>query len=108
MPAESRLNHAADNISDAAEKAADAVSSAEHHASDKAERSFNDAARRIEKAVHEGLEALRSRSGDVGERFDVAQRVVADQVKERPWTSTLTALGVGFLVGLLVAGSRNR
>lgn len=108
MPVETRFNNAADRVSSAADKAADAVSGAAHDAASQAESAFSDAARRIEKAVHEGLEALRERSGDVGERFDTAQRAVAEQVKERPWTSTLTALGVGFLVGLLVAGSRNR
>ena len=42
-----------------------------------------------------------------GEQLENARVYVVDRVQERPLTATLTALGVGFLIGmLLTAGGR--
>ena len=41
-----------------------------------------------------------------GEQFDVAQKYVVDRVQERPVAATLTALGVGVLIGVLISGRR--
>ncbi|HUZ11239.1 MAG TPA: hypothetical protein VMU93_00110 [Caulobacteraceae bacterium] len=72
-----------------------------------AERSLNDASRRVEKALREGVEALKvqtqSYRDSAGEQFDEAQRYVVARVKERPVTATLAGLGVGLLLGLLLA-----
>lgn len=72
------------------------------------ERSIQELARRAEKALHEGIETLRSQSrgyaDTAAERFDTTQRYVVDRVHERPLTATLTALGVGVLVGLMLSG----
>lgn len=41
------------------------------------------------------------------DRFDDAQRYVVERVQERPIQSTAIALGVGVVIGLLLAGRRN-
>jgi len=40
------------------------------------------------------------------ERFDEAQRYLTERVQERPTQSTAIALGVGVVLGLLLAGRR--
>ena len=40
---------------------------------------------------------------NAGEHFDEAQRYVVARVRERPLTATLAGLGVGLLLGLLLA-----
>lgn len=74
------------------------------------ERSLAELAKRAEKAIQEGLAELKERSRDyadvAGEQFDVAQRYVVDRVQERPVAATLAALGVGVLLGYLIAGRK--
>lgn len=41
------------------------------------------------------------------DRFDDAQRYVVERVQERPIQSTAIALGVGVVIGLLLAGRRS-
>jgi ElaB/YqjD/DUF883 family membrane-anchored ribosome-binding protein len=43
---------------------------------------------------------------DAAERLDEAQRYVVERVQERPLQSTAIALGVGMVLGLLLAGRR--
>ncbi len=43
---------------------------------------------------------------DAAERFDEAQRYIVERVQERPVQSTAIALGVGVVLGLLLAGRR--
>ena len=73
-----------------------------------AERSIQELAKRAEKALHEGIETIRSQSrgyaDTAAERLDTTQRYVVDRVHERPLTATLAALGVGVLVGFLLSG----
>ena len=75
-----------------------------------AEQSLADLAKRAEQAIKEGMAELKDRSRDyadvAGEHFDTAQQYVADRVQERPITATLAALGVGVLVGFLLAGRK--
>lgn len=72
-----------------------------------AERTIAEAAKTAERALREGLETLRSQAksygGDAGDNVDVAQRYVMQRVKERPVTATLTGLGIGLLMGLLLS-----
>ncbi len=44
---------------------------------------------------------------EASERFDDAQRYVTERVQERPLQSTAIALGVGVVIGLLLAGRRS-
>ena len=43
---------------------------------------------------------------DAAERLDEAQRYVVERVQERPLQSTAVALGVGVILGMLLAGRR--
>lgn len=99
MPANSSLNPALDEARAAGEDARSQF-----------ESTLNDLARRAERAVQEGLDALKSRAGtyseSAGEQLDTAQRYVTTQVQERPMTTTLAALGVGVIVGFLLSGGR--
>jgi ElaB/YqjD/DUF883 family membrane-anchored ribosome-binding protein len=117
---------ASDALNPALKEGAKAKSSAAN-AIDHAERSFTeatDAARvriteatsKAEKAIRDGLETLRTQSRaytdnagqyvDEAQKYvDEAQKYVVERVKERPLTATLAGLGVGVLIGLLLASS---
>ncbi len=45
---------------------------------------------------------------EAADRLDVAQRYLVEHVQERPIASTLAAVGVGVVLGLLIAGGRRR
>lgn len=81
-------------------------------ATDQAREKLTEAAARTEAAVREGIETLRAQSrayaDTASEQFDVASQYVVDRVKERPVTATLAGLGVGLLIGLLLAGRSDR
>jgi ElaB/YqjD/DUF883 family membrane-anchored ribosome-binding protein len=57
--------------------------------------------------VREGVETLRNQSEPYREtatqQFDEAQKYVVERIKERPVVATLAGLGVGLLLGLLMA-----
>jgi ElaB/YqjD/DUF883 family membrane-anchored ribosome-binding protein len=102
------------NVLKTAAKDAEALKDAATTAAKDAEHSFieaAEAAKRVEKSVAEGLETLRAQSrtytDTAGQQLDDAQRYVAERVRERPLTATLAGLGVGVLLGLLLAGNRN-
>lgn len=95
-----------------AKAAANSVAEAATQLASQAERSFAEAAKRFEKVVAEGLEQVRAQSrtyaDNAGEHLDEAQRYVVERVREKPLMAAGTALGVGLLVGLLLASGRNR
>jgi ElaB/YqjD/DUF883 family membrane-anchored ribosome-binding protein len=90
--------------------AADAASKIAAEVTAQTEKSLAELARRAEQAIKEGLAELKDRSRDyadvAGEQFETAQQYVTDRVQERPITATLAALGVGVLVGYLLAGRK--
>lgn len=89
---------------------ADAASKIAADVAAQTEKSLAELARRAEQAIKEGLAELKERSHDyadvAGEHFETAQQYVTDRVQERPITATLAALGVGVLVGYLLAGRK--
>lgn len=95
----------------AAKAAVDSATETGHEklneAIDLADRSIRDAAKRIEKAVREGVETIRSQAEPYREgatqQIDEAQKYVVERIKERPVVATLAGLGVGLLLGLLMA-----
>ena len=101
-----------DKAARAARAAVKSTSEVAGDAVDQAERNLADAAHRIEKAVAEGVEQIRSHgkayAAEAKDQIDDAQRYVTGQVRERPLAATGVALGVGVLIGLLLAGGRNR
>jgi ElaB/YqjD/DUF883 family membrane-anchored ribosome-binding protein len=98
--------NAADFADDAAKIGADTAT----RVSAEAQRTFADARARIEQAVQDGLAQLRAQSrayaDTAGEQFEVAQQYVTERVRERPLAATGAALGVGVLIGLLLASGR--
>jgi len=102
-----------------ADQAKAALKSAAKHAersfidaADQARERLTDAAHRTEAAVREGIETLRAQSraytDTAGQQLDMAQRYVVERVKERPMTATLAGVGVGLLIGLLLASRGDR
>ena len=81
-------------------------------AADQAREKLTEAAARTEAAVREGIETLRAQSrayaDTASEQFDAASQYVVERVKERPVTATLAGLGVGLLIGLLLASRSDR
>jgi ElaB/YqjD/DUF883 family membrane-anchored ribosome-binding protein len=79
---------------------------------DAAERSINDAVKRLEKVLREGLETLKTQSGpyrdNAAQQIDEAQKYAVERIKERPVTATLAGLGVGLLLGLLLANRSSK
>jgi ElaB/YqjD/DUF883 family membrane-anchored ribosome-binding protein len=78
-----------------------------NEAIDAAERGIREAAKRIEKALRDGVVNIRDQASpyreEAEQRFDDAQKFFVERVKERPLTATLAGLGVGLLLGLLLA-----
>ena len=68
------------------------------------------ASARVREALDEQVEQWRGKGGDyaeaAGEGLENARVYVVERVQERPLTATLAALGVGFLLGAVLAGSR--
>lgn len=103
----------------AVDYAADESTSAVNSATDKAtklsaeaQRSFADAAKRVEKVVADGIEQLRAQTraytDGAGQQFDEASQYVTERVRERPLAATGAALGIGVLIGLLLASTSRR
>lgn len=89
---------------------ADADAGAEAREASDVERKLRALAERLEQAVQDAVETAKVRSRPyaegAGERMETAQKYVIDQVQERPLAATFAALGVGVLIGLLIAGRR--
>lgn len=98
--------NAVDYAADEAKAAADGAK----RLNAEAQRTFADARGKIEQIVQEGLETLRTQSrayaDNAGQSLDDAQRYVTERVKERPLAATGAAVGVGVLIGLLLAAGR--
>jgi ElaB/YqjD/DUF883 family membrane-anchored ribosome-binding protein len=93
-----------------AENSADAASRIAAEVAAQTEKSLAELAKRAEAIIHDGLAELKDRSRDyadfAGEHFETAQEYITDRVQERPITATLAALGVGVLLGVLLAGRK--
>ncbi|MBO9710907.1 MAG: hypothetical protein J7521_22115 [Caulobacter sp.] len=110
MP-ENVLNPALKEAGKASANAGAAIEHAERSFGDAAQAAkanLADAAKRIEQSLAQGLETLRAQSrtytDTASQQIDEAGRYVSERVRERPITATLAGLGVGVLLGLLLAG----
>jgi ElaB/YqjD/DUF883 family membrane-anchored ribosome-binding protein len=109
MPADT-LSSAVDEAKEAKKAANSATTHSErsfNEAVSAAERTLNEAAKTAEKVLKESVETLKAQTraytDNAGQHLDEAQRYVVERVKERPVTATLAGLGVGLLLGLLLA-----
>ena len=105
MPANSRAQPALE----------DAVQAAGSAASAKLDSTLEDLkghATRVTQDTLETLDTLRDRYrpylDEAGDRWEVAERYLVDRVQKQPLTTTFAALGIGVLVGLILAGGRSR
>src|SRR6516225_1785500 len=101
MPANSSVQSALDDAQSAA-----SASTARF------EQAMDELKERAGKVAQETISTLKSRAGpyvnDAGERLAVAERYIVERVQKQPLTTTLAVLGVGVLVGLVLAsGSRS-
>ncbi|HEY5410372.1 MAG TPA: hypothetical protein VIJ94_06565 [Caulobacteraceae bacterium] len=105
MPAKSTAQPALDD-------AIQAVGSAAGANFDSTLDDLKDRAGRASRAAQDTYETLRNRAGpyldDAGDRWAVAERYLVDRVQKQPLTTTFAVLGVGVLVGLILAGGRSR
>ncbi len=74
---------------------------------DRTQRILKEALAAAERVIKESVRTVREQTdvyaGPAGERVDEAQRYLVRRVNERPLTATLAGLGVGVLIGLLLA-----
>jgi ElaB/YqjD/DUF883 family membrane-anchored ribosome-binding protein len=105
MPAAkpSRARKTANGVADAADTAADAAIAAESR--------IAAAAKQAETVIRDSVETFRAQTrayaDTAAERFETAQKVVVEHVREKPVQSTLTAFGVGLVLGMLISGRRH-
>lgn len=75
-----------------------------------AQKAINDAAKRIEVAVQQGIEQVRAQSrvyaDAASDQLEEATRVASEQIRARPLATTGAALGIGVLIGMLLASRR--
>lgn len=92
--------------------AADAKTADETRANGARDERMKDFALKAEQAVRERADDLRQKArgyyDDAYDRFDTAQRYLVERVQEKPVAATLAAVGVGVVLGLLIAGGRRR
>ena len=88
---------AADQIGDAAKRAAGRVSNGAHA---------------LEDAVKENIEKSKAKLGEAvdvaASRVEDAHAYISRQAREKPVQTTAIALGAGLLLGLFMAGGRRR
>src|SRR6478752_4467626 len=117
-PALNEANKASSNAGAALDHAersfGEAASAARANLSDaaaSAKANLTGAAKRIEASLTQGLETLRAQTrtytDTAGQSVDEAGRYASERIRERPITATLAGLGVGVLLGLLLAGNRS-
>ena len=74
------------------------------------ERRIRDFALRTEESVRQRVGELREKAqtyyDEASDQIETAQRYVTERVQEKPLASTLTAVGIGVVIGLLLAGGR--
>jgi ElaB/YqjD/DUF883 family membrane-anchored ribosome-binding protein len=74
------------------------------------ERRIRDFALRAEQTVRERAGEFREKAreyyDEASDQIETAQRFVTERVQEKPLVSTLTAVGIGVVIGMLLAGGR--
>jgi ElaB/YqjD/DUF883 family membrane-anchored ribosome-binding protein len=98
------------NAADYAKETASAASADSKQLTAEAQRVFTEYRGKIQQAVQDGLEQIRAQSrtyaDNAGEQVEHAQQYVTERVRERPLAATGAAIGLGVLIGLLLASGR--
>jgi ElaB/YqjD/DUF883 family membrane-anchored ribosome-binding protein len=94
-----------------AQPALDEVQSAAAASTAKFEQALDELKERANKVAQETITTLKSRAepyvSDAGEKLAVAERYIVERVQKQPLTTTLAVLGVGVLLGLVLASGRS-
>ena len=105
MPAKTNTHPALDD----AVQAAGSAASAKFDATLEELKSQAGHASRVAQDAYETFRSTaRPYVDDAGDRWAVAERYLVDRVQKQPLTTTFAVLGVGVLVGLILAGGRSR
>jgi ElaB/YqjD/DUF883 family membrane-anchored ribosome-binding protein len=92
------------------EEAVDAANDTAAKISADAQKAIAEATKRIEATVQQALEQVRAQSrvyaDAAGEQLDEASRIASEQIRARPLAATGAALGIGVLIGMLLASKR--
>jgi ElaB/YqjD/DUF883 family membrane-anchored ribosome-binding protein len=101
---------AAADARDAASAAGESMEAAQHALKESlaaAEKRISETAKVAERMLRDTFEAMRTRArdytGPASDSIDEAQRFVVDRVKARPVTAAVAGVGVGLLLGLILA-----
>ena len=109
MSATDATNGAAKETQRTADHAKETLRSAKA-AIDEGRRAIPELTRAAQQTFSEQVDRLSDQARDAaevaGEQLDNARLYLVERVQERPFTATLAALGAGFVLGLLFAGSR--
>ena len=109
MSATDATNGAAKETERTATHARETVRSAKA-AIDEGRRAIPELAKTAQQTFSEQVDRLSGQARDAAdmasEQLDNAKLYLVERVQERPFTATLAALGAGFVLGLLFAGSR--
>ena len=104
------MSTATDRAASEAKAAASSAAASAQTLAEDAQRTFRDAAKHFERAVQDGVEQIRAQSrayaDTAGDQIEEAQRYVVEHVRERPLAATGVAIGIGVVIGLLLAGGR--
>ncbi|MCG9916467.1 MAG: hypothetical protein MH112_08935 [Phenylobacterium sp.] len=104
------MSTATDRATSEAKAAASSAAASAQVLAEDAQRTFRDAAKHFERAVQDGVEQIRAQSrayaDTAGDQIEEAQRYVVEHVRERPLAATGVAIGIGVVIGLLLAGGR--
>ena len=96
----------------ASTKAKAAVEEATEAASDQFDKALSEFKGRAQSVAHETLETLRAQAAPyvdtASHRIDEAERYVTEKVHKQPLTALFAALGVGVVLGVILAGGRSR
>ena len=89
----------------------DAIQSATNASTAKFDQALNEFKERAGRVAQDTLESLRTQAkpyiSDASDHFATAERYVVERVQKQPLTTTLAVLGVGIVLGIVLAGGRS-
>ncbi len=89
----------------------DAIQSAANASTAKFDQALNEFKERAGRVAQDTLDSLRTQAkpyiADAGDHLATAERYVVERVQKQPLTTTLAVLGVGIVLGLVLAGGRS-
>ena len=95
-----------------AQPALDEIQSAASASTAKLDQAVGELKERAGRVARDTLQSLRTHAtpyvDDAGEHLQTAERFIVERVQKQPLTTTLAALGVGLLIGLIIGGGRSR